>query len=241
MWRRGSSDKGTQPNRRRDGYAGMQRQPVTSFWDGYLASPTASGEDLHIVLAGKDLCAYLKVDDFTAAGVNGAATVSENNTNNEFYCVYVPAGRRERAGSRWTHLFTMTRPTRTRVTTACFHRRRARRDGEDRQCAGSRGWDRCFRRTEVRPDCCPVRQPQLRHRHPSQPVTGKRSWLPSPTLSCPGFKRWFARAVAGVVSRRGPQLDSLKWWIAVSARRNGSSGSGRGSGYGSYSPEWRDC
>lgn len=59
-------------------------------------SPTASGEGLHLVLAGKDLCALLTVDDFTAAGVNGAATVSENNTNNEFYCVY--AGRSSGTG-----------------------------------------------------------------------------------------------------------------------------------------------
>jgi hypothetical protein len=59
-------------------------------------SPAASGEGLHIVLAGKDLCAYLTVDDFTAAGVNGATTVSENNTNNEFYCVY--AGRSSGTG-----------------------------------------------------------------------------------------------------------------------------------------------
>jgi len=47
---------------------------------------TAGG--LHIVLAGKDLCDYLKPDDFRAAGVNGAKKVSENNTDEEFYCVY---------------------------------------------------------------------------------------------------------------------------------------------------------
>jgi len=63
---------------------------TTSATAGATASgsPAAGGTGLHIVLAGKDMCAYLTVDDFTAAGVSGAATATENNTDKEFYCVY---------------------------------------------------------------------------------------------------------------------------------------------------------
>lgn len=52
------------------------------------AAGSASASGLHIALAGKDLCKYLTPDDFRAAGVSGATKPSENNTAEEFYCVY---------------------------------------------------------------------------------------------------------------------------------------------------------
>jgi hypothetical protein len=49
---------------------------------------TATSSGLHVALAGKDLCDYLTPADFRAAGVTGASKPSENNTAEEFYCVY---------------------------------------------------------------------------------------------------------------------------------------------------------
>ncbi len=95
MWRRGGSDKGTQPNRRRDGYAGIH-DGRHAFWHGRWQPHRRAAKDFTSCWPAKTCAHYLTVDDFTAAGVNGAATVSENNTNNEFYCVY--AGRSSGTG-----------------------------------------------------------------------------------------------------------------------------------------------
>ena len=166
-------------------------------------SPTASGEGLHLVLAGKDLCALLTVDDFTAAGVNGAATVSENNTNNEFYCVYAgrsSANGRDRDGR--ICLRRRVRPGRG-LRQPAPSRRRARRDGAGRQRTGSRGRDRCFRSDRGSPRLPSGRATSVTASASRRPVTGKRSWLPSPTLSCPRFRRWLRPRHSRRRTRRG--------------------------------------
>jgi uncharacterized protein DUF3558 len=66
---------------------GSQLPAASQTAAGGVASSAAAG-GLHIALAGKDLCNYLTPDDFTAAGVGGATKPSENNTAEEFYCVY---------------------------------------------------------------------------------------------------------------------------------------------------------